>query len=241
MGWYDNALTWIRRAPLEVTIKNTVGQITKEFYGYGPRAASRCLVAGRLILYVTPVSGSLVLEELAARPTGRVLIDYNNRLLVNRYREPLARLAGHALNADLLSLFVDFDEASRQMIGCALFGDFLGGQASEPVAAGRRLAWLRTVVGERFGLDGWRFHGGARVLWGAGPSVLGAGKGAGDSPGEWAHLEEGRAWRETREALAAQLRDGWRFECRQEPVVFLGDDGRACVVGLILDNPDLVG
>lgn len=122
-GWFDNALAWARRAPLEVTVKNVAGQIAKEFYGYGPRGAVRCRAAGRLLLYATPLSGSAVLGELAARPAGRVLIEYNNRLLAARCRETLGRLAERALGNRLECLFIDFDEGSGAIVGGALFRD----------------------------------------------------------------------------------------------------------------------
>lgn len=235
MGWFENALAWADRVPLEVTIKNTVGQITKEFYGFGPRTAARSLVEGRLALYVTPMSGSVVLGDLADRPAGRILIDYNNRLLVQRCREPLARLTGAVLETQLTGLFIDFDEVSSQVIGVAFFHHPVGGDPLPGKLAGMEpffsilQAW--TDPGK------WTFHAGRRVLWAAGPSMLAERGWPSDTGGEWAELEKGRAWREIREGLAGMLRVHWRGVTGRDPVVFVGDDGNASVAGLVIDIP----
>lgn len=235
VGWFENALAWAGRVPLEVTVKNTVGQITKEFYGFGPRAAACSLIEGRLALYLTPLSGSAVLRELASRPAGRIVIDYNNRLLLERCQEPLARLAAAVLKTRLEGLFVDFDEGSGQVVGAALFGDPVSGITPAGEAGGE--ADFLSVVGAWTDPARWTFHPGRGALWGTGPSLLAE---RGWPPGtgrEWTELEKGRAWREIREGVAGMLRARWRRAAGRDPVVFVGDDGRVSVAGVVVDIP----
>lgn len=228
VGWLENAFSWSQRTPLEVTVKNMVAQVTKEFYGFGPRVASRCLVSGRIILYLTPLSGSVALTELAARPAGRVVIDYNNRLLIQRYREPFARLAAAALGTDLTGFWLDFDEGSGQVAGVVLLDHEIG-EAGAPAPPE-----MREMVGSLLGseaLSSWTFYAEPGLCWGTGPSLSGD---VLDPSGDWGDLERGRAWRQRRETVAEPLRERWRHQFGYEPVVVLGDDGCRSIVALLL-------
>lgn len=236
LGWVENALTWAKQAPLEVAVKNTVGQITKEFYGYGPRTPARCLVAGRLILHMTPMAGSAVLDELADRAAGRVVMDYNNRLLVQRYRPALARLAEGLLGNELVLLMADYDEGSRQVVGAALFRNRVGAD----VAGGREGEAARFVdVLRAWGGPGpWEPGGGGGLLWATGPSVAAqSGPLSAQGASSRDDLEAGCAWRERREDLARRLRGLWPRP-GEANVVFAGADGHTCLVGVWTGGQD---
>lgn len=148
MSWFETALEMVTRTTIEVTVKNTLGQIAKEFYGHGPRVPVRCLVAGPLILHVVRPEGSIILDELAARPAGQVVMHYNNQLLVDRYREQLAQLARLALRTEMRLLFCDYDSAAQQIVGGALLGRALDqGARPAPAALAQALAGVAAAFG----------------------------------------------------------------------------------------------
>lgn len=157
----------VTRTTLEVTVKNTVAQITKEFFGFGPRTAVRCKACGPVILHVTDLTGAAIMEDLAQRRTGQAVLQYNNRLLVERYRERLADLTSRALHKNLVALICDFDPAPRLIVGASLLDsplnrayqpapallthcvrDALGGSPDATVQMGRGFFWAHLPAAE---------------------------------------------------------------------------------------------
>lgn len=145
------------RTAVEVTVKNTVAQITKEFFGFGPRTAVQCKVCGPLLLHATKLTGAAIMEELAGRETGRLVLLYNNGLLVERYRERLSDLASRALRKRLVALICDFDPGTRLIIGASLMDSPLN-RDYEPAPA-RLTQCVRDLLGGSPDLEVWKGRG----------------------------------------------------------------------------------
>lgn len=233
MSWFDTALAMVTRTTLEVTVKNTIAQITKEFYGYGPRSAVRCTIQGPLILHVTLAAGSAILDELGARPAGQVVLQYNNELLVERYRERLAALARLALRTEMLALFSDFDAPSRQIIGGALLGRPLnhGHRPADP----RLARALRTAVTAAGGPAAVEVLSGPGCFWSRVPAAGWVPAPAGEED-RLAALTRWRAWRD-------RLTGGLRAACEREGVqpeaTFAGLDQGLLVLGGVMPGTAL--
>lgn len=229
MSWFDTAREMLGRTTLEVTVKNSIAQITKEFYGYGPRIAVRCMVHGPLILHATPASGAGIMHELATLPAGQVVMDYNNRLLVERYRDRLAELTRLALRTDLAAMFCDFDPAARLIIGGALVGRPLN-RAYRP-AEPPLLRAVRDAVGALGGPGEAEVWVGAGCFWthlpaaGWAPAAAAAGAGAEEV------LTTLARWRRWRDRVTARLLAGCAGAGVTPAAAFVGADGEHLVLG----------
>lgn len=226
----------VTRTTLEVTVKNTVAQITKEFYGYGPRTSVRCVVYGPLILHVTRTVGSAILDELAARPAGQVVLQYNNQLLVDKYRDRLAGLARLALSAEVTALFSDFDPASRLIVGGALLNRPLN---RDHRPAGAKLASIvRQATAASGGPEPAEVESGPNCFWTRIPAAgwaPAAGQDAVHAREDYGSaLADLARWRAWRDRLTGSLRDQCERAGIRPEATFAGVDQGLVILGGVL-------
>ena len=131
----------------ELAAKHLIAQVSKGFFGYGPKGRTAIWLQGRLAVFATELVGPQLMAALAAEPFGRICMRHINSLYVRDQRGALTAAAA-ALGVELRAVASDLDFTRRWTLGVGVGAGPLPGAAAEDAAPAPLRGVLERALGQ---------------------------------------------------------------------------------------------